>query len=37
MIEEFKSLSKVQVTPREQKYNVRRYNEKKSRWHRKAG
>jgi hypothetical protein len=37
MVEEFKSLSKVQVTPREQKYNVRRYNDKKNRRRRKAG
>lgn len=37
MVEEFKSLSKVHVTPREQKYNVKRYNGKKSRRHRKAG
>ena len=32
MVDELKSLSRVKVTPVEQKYNVRRYDDKKGHW-----
>jgi hypothetical protein len=35
MVEEFKSLSRVKVTPCEQKYKVRRYDDKKGHWWKK--